>query len=60
MRRSRTNFVSLYAQRVHRSLHSRQQQFRGRAAGAGTPKREHLCLLPANLQVQPFDSVLMN
>src|SRR5450759_3571218 len=48
-------FVSFYTQRIHRSLHSRQQQFCRRSTNAGTSKREDLILLPANLQTQPFD-----
>jgi hypothetical protein len=47
-------FVSLYTQRIHRSLHPCQQQFRRRSTNAGPLKREDLFLLPANLQVQPF------
>src|ERR1700730_8334238 len=48
-------FVSLYTQRIHRSLHPRQQQFRRRSTNAGTLKRQDLFLLPTNLQVEPFD-----
>jgi hypothetical protein len=48
-------FVSLYAQRIHRCLHPRQQQFRRRGTKAGTLKRKDLFLLPTDLQVQPFD-----
>jgi hypothetical protein len=48
-------FVSLYAQRIHGSLHPCQQQFSRRSINAGTLKREDFILLPTNLQVQPFD-----
>jgi hypothetical protein len=48
-------FVSLYTQRIHRSLHPCQQQFRRRSTDAGTLKREDLFLLSTNLQAQPFD-----
>jgi hypothetical protein len=47
--------VSLYTQRIHRSLHPCQQQFRRRSTNAGTLKRENFILPPTNLQVQPFD-----
>src|SRR5437660_1352696 len=50
-------FVSLYTQRIHRSLHPCKQQFRRRSTNAGTLKREDLFLLPANLQVQPFNLI---
>jgi hypothetical protein len=49
-------FVSLYTQRIHRSLHPCQQQVRRRRTNAGTFKHEDLILLPANLQAQSFDS----
>jgi hypothetical protein len=48
-------FVSLYTQPIHRSLHPCQRQFRRRSTNAGVLKREDL-FLPMNLQVlQPFD-----
>ena len=55
-----SQFVSLYAQRIHRSLHPCQQQFGRRSTNAGTLKRQDLFLLPANLQAQPFVSAQMN
>jgi hypothetical protein len=48
-------FVSLYKQRIHRSLHPRQQQFRRLGTNAGTMKRDYLFLLPTNSQMLPFD-----
>jgi hypothetical protein len=51
----RNQFVSLYTQRIHRSLHPCQQQFRRRNTNAGTLKREDFILLPTNLQAQTFD-----
>jgi hypothetical protein len=57
---SAKQFVSLYAQRIHRSLHPCQQQFRRHSTNAGTLKRQDLFLLPTNLQVQPFDLSEMN
>jgi hypothetical protein len=47
--------VSLYTQRIHRTLHSRQPQFSRRSTNAGTLKRQDLFLLPANSQAQSFD-----
>ena len=45
----------VYTQRIHRSLHPCQQQFRRRGTDAGTLKREDLFLLPTNLPVPPVD-----
>ncbi|MHC2385683.1 hypothetical protein ACVMFA_002185 [Bradyrhizobium liaoningense] len=52
---SANQFVPLYAQRIHRSLHPRQQQFCRRSTNAGTSECENLFLLPPNFEAQPFD-----
>jgi hypothetical protein len=53
-------FVALYAQRIHRSLHPCQQQFRRRNTNAATLKREDLVLLPTNLHRNLAISVQTN
>jgi hypothetical protein len=53
-------FVALYAQRIHRSLHPLKQQFRRRRTNAGTLKREDFILLPTNCKRSLSISAQMN